>query len=126
MTRLRHRLQHFHAHFIRARLSGKEFSAFTVVNDENCYVEEATFYKEMADYYVGDKLPSYSAGTTIDLLISNSNASNDIAIYTNIALLIVLYSVGFLFQLPPKKTMGIIGEKVSYNLRMELFDKMML
>lgn len=63
------------------------------------------------------------AGKTVDLLISNSNASNDIAIYTNIALLIVLYSVGFLFQLPPKKTMGIIGEKVSYNLRMELFDK---
>ena len=63
------------------------------------------------------------AGKTVDLLISNSNASNDIAIYTNIAILIVLYSVGFLFQLPPKKTMGIIGEKVSYNLRMELFDK---
>ena len=45
---------------------GKEFPAFTVVNDENCYVEEATFYKEMADYYVGDKLPSYRAGTTIN------------------------------------------------------------
>ena len=45
---------------------GKEFPAFTVVNDENCYVEEATFYREMADYYVGDKLPSYSAGTTIN------------------------------------------------------------
>ena len=45
---------------------GKEFPAFTVVNDENCYVEEATFYKEMVDYYVGDKLPSYSAGTTIN------------------------------------------------------------
>ena len=47
---------------------GKEFPAFTVVNVENCYVEEATFYKEMADYYVGDKLPSYRAGTTIDLV----------------------------------------------------------
>ena len=45
---------------------GKEFPAFTVVNDENCYVEEATFYKEMADYYVGDTLPSYRAGTTIN------------------------------------------------------------
>ena len=63
------------------------------------------------------------AGKTVDLLIANLNSSNDIAIYTNIALLIVLYSVGFLFKLPPKKTMGIIGEKVAYNLRMELFDK---
>jgi ABC-type multidrug transport system fused ATPase/permease subunit len=63
------------------------------------------------------------AGKTVDLLISNLNSSNDIAIYTNIALLIVLYSVGFLFKLPPKRIMGIIGEKVAYNLRMELFDK---
>ena len=62
-------------------------------------------------------------GKTVDLLISNWNSSNDIAIYTNIALLIVLYSVGFLFELPPKRIMGIIGEKVAYNLRMELFDK---
>ena len=38
-------------------------------------------------------------------------------------MLIVLYSVGFLFKLPPKRIMGIIGEKVAYNLRMELFDK---
>ena len=56
-------------------------------------------------------------------MISNLDLSNDIAIYTNIALLILLYSVGFLFKLPPKRTMGIIGEKVAYNLRMELFDK---
>ena len=63
------------------------------------------------------------AGKTVDLMISNSNSSNDIAIYTNIALLIVLYSVGFLFKLPPKRIMGIIGEKVAYNLRMMLFDK---
>ena len=63
------------------------------------------------------------AGKTVDLMISNLNSSNDIAIYTNIALLIVLYSVGFLFKLPPKRTMGIIGEKVAYNLRMKLFDK---
>ena len=63
------------------------------------------------------------AGKTVDLLIANLNSSNDIAIYTNFALLIVLYSVGFLFKLPPKRTMGFIGEKVAYNLRMQLFDK---
>ena len=57
------------------------------------------------------------------LLVSNVNSSNDIAIYTNIALLIVLYSVGFLFKLPPKRIMGIVGEKVAYNLIIELFDK---
>ena len=51
------------------------------------------------------------AGNTLDLLISNLNSSNDIAIYTNIALLIVLYSVGFLFKLPPKRIMGLLVKK---------------
>ena len=63
------------------------------------------------------------AGKTIDLLISNVNSSNDIAIYTNIALLLALYSVGYLFNLPSKRIMGFTGEKVAYNLRMKLFDK---
>ena len=63
------------------------------------------------------------AGKTLDLLISNVNSSNDIAIYTNIAVLIVLYSVGYLFNLPSKRIMGTVGEKVAYNLRMGLFDK---
>ena len=63
------------------------------------------------------------AGKTIDLLTSNFDSSNDVAIYTNIALLLVLYSVGHLFKLVPKRSMGAIGEKVAYNLRMQLFDK---
>ncbi len=60
------------------------------------------------------------------LLVSNVNSSNDIAIYTNIALLIVLYSVGFLFKLPPKRIMGIVGEKVAYNLRINFLIRLML
>ena len=48
---------------------GKEFPAFTVPDDANYYVEEATFYKEMVDYYVGDKLPSYRAGTTVNNVV---------------------------------------------------------
>jgi ATP-binding cassette subfamily B protein len=63
------------------------------------------------------------AGKILDLLSSNLNSSNDIAIYTNIAVLLVLYSVGYLFKLPSKRIMGTVGEKVAYNLRMELFDK---
>ena len=62
------------------------------------------------------------AGKTADLLSSNVNSSNDLAIYTNLALLLVLYSVAYLFKIPPKKIMGITGEKVAYNLRMKLFD----
>ncbi|MBR0059229.1 MAG: hypothetical protein IJP99_07855 [Methanobrevibacter sp.] len=62
------------------------------------------------------------AGKTVDLLISNSNSSNDLAIYTNIALLLILYSVGYLFKLTPKRIMGRTGEKVAYKLRMKLFD----
>ena len=61
------------------------------------------------------------AGKIVNLLSSNLNSSIDI--YTNLALLLVLYSVGYLFKLPPRRTMGIIGEKVAYNLRMKLFDK---
>ena len=61
------------------------------------------------------------AGKTVDLLSSNVNSFN-LAIYTNLALLLVLYSVGDLFKVPPKRIMGITGEKVAYNLRMKLFD----
>ena len=64
------------------------------------------------------------AGKTVDLLSSNVNSSNDFAIYTNLALLLALYSVGYLFKVPPKRIMGVIGEKVAYNLRMKLFDKL--
>ena len=63
------------------------------------------------------------AGTTIDLLISNFDSSNDTAIYTNIVLLIALYSGAYLFKLAPRRIMGPIGEKVAYDLRMKLFDK---
>ena len=64
------------------------------------------------------------AGKTVNLLSSNVNSSNDFAIYTNLALLLVLYSVGYLFKIPPKRIMGATGEKVAYNLRMKLFDKL--
>lgn len=63
------------------------------------------------------------AGKTVNLLSSNVNSSNDVAIYINLALLMVLYSAGYLFKLSPKRIMGIAGEKVAYNLRMQLFDK---
>ena len=61
------------------------------------------------------------AGKIVNLLSSNWNSSIDI--YINLTLLLVLYSVGYLFKLPSRRTMGIIGEKVAYNLRMKLFDK---
>ena len=63
------------------------------------------------------------AGKTVNLLSSNVNSSNDVAIYINLALLMVLYSAGYLLKLTPKRIMGITGEKVAYNLRMKLFDK---
>ena len=62
------------------------------------------------------------AGKTVNLLSSNVNSSNDIAIYSNLALLLVLYSAGYLLKLTPKRVMGATGEKVAYNLRMKLFD----
>ena len=62
------------------------------------------------------------AGKTVNLLSSNVNSSNDFAIYTNLALLLILYSIGYLFKLTPKRIMGFTGEKVAYKLRMKLFD----
>ena len=64
------------------------------------------------------------AGNTVNLLASNWQSSNDPDIYFNLALLMILFSVGYLFKLPPKRIMGIRGEKVAYNLRMQLFDKL--
>ncbi|MEE0902450.1 MAG: ABC transporter transmembrane domain-containing protein, partial [Methanobrevibacter sp.] len=64
------------------------------------------------------------AGKTADLLLSNSNTFNDPTVYTNLAILILLYSGGYLLTIPTKKIMGTIGEKVAYNLRMQLFDKL--
>ncbi|MBE6496591.1 MAG: hypothetical protein E7Z78_09130 [Methanobrevibacter thaueri] len=64
------------------------------------------------------------AGKTADLLLSNSNTFNDPSVYINLAILILLYSGGYLLTIPTKKIMGTIGEKVAYNLRMKLFDKL--
>ena len=64
------------------------------------------------------------AGNTVNLLASNWQSSNNPDIYFNLALLMILFSVGYLFKLPPKRIMGIRGEKVAYNLRMQLFDKL--
>ncbi len=44
---------------------GKPFPAFWVDDGSNYYIEQATFYREMADYYVGDTLPNYRAGTVL-------------------------------------------------------------
>ena len=63
------------------------------------------------------------AGKTADLLLSNSNTFNDPTVYTNLAILILLYSGEYLLTIPTKKIMGTISEKVAYNLRMQLFDK---
>ena len=63
------------------------------------------------------------AGKTVNLLSSNMNSFNDPAIYINLALLLALYSAGYLLKLTPKRIMGILGEKVAYNLRMGLFDR---
>ncbi len=62
------------------------------------------------------------AGKTVNLLSSNANSFNDAGVYFNLALLLALYSAGYLLKLTPKRIMGILGEKVAYNLRMGLFD----
>lgn len=62
------------------------------------------------------------AGKTVNILSSNS--PSEMAIYTNLAILMVLYTVGYLFKIPSKRIMGVIGEKAAYKLRMGLFDRL--
>ena len=64
------------------------------------------------------------AGNIINLILLNSNSSHDNRIFLNVVLLLALYSVGNLFRLPSNRVMAFIGEKVAYNLRMELFEKL--
>ena len=64
------------------------------------------------------------AGNIINLIVSNTNYSHDSTIFTSIALLFGLYLVGNLLKLPSNRFMVFIGEEISYNLRMELFDKL--
>lgn len=64
------------------------------------------------------------AGNIINLILLNSNSVHDHNIFLNVVLLLALYSVGNLFRLPSNRVMAFIGEKVAYNLRMELFEKL--
>ena len=64
------------------------------------------------------------AGNIINLIVSNTNYSNDSTIFTGIALLFGLYLVGNLLKLPSNRFMVFIGEEIAYDLRMELFDKL--
>ena len=64
------------------------------------------------------------AGNIINLIVSNTNYSHDSTIFTSIVLLLGLYLVGNLLKLPSNRFMVFIGEKIAYNLRMELFDKL--
>lgn len=61
------------------------------------------------------------AGKIINM-ISDSSGTN--IILNNIILLFALYCVGYLFYLPSKRFMAFIGEKIAYNLRFELFEKL--
>ena len=64
------------------------------------------------------------AGNIIDLILLNQDLSSNPAIFTNIALLFALYSIGYLLKLPSRRSMAFVSEKIAYNLRIELFDKL--
>ena len=64
------------------------------------------------------------AGNIIDLILLNSDPSNNHKIFINVMVLFALYSIGYLFKLPSSRLMAFIGEKIAYNLRMELFEKL--
>ncbi len=64
------------------------------------------------------------AGNIINLILLNQDSNNNHAIFTNIALLFALYSIGYLLKLPSRRSMAFVSEKIAYNLRIELFDKL--
>ena len=49
-------------------IGGGIFPNFQIINNSNCEIDEVTFYAEMCDYYVGDRLPYYREGTEINYI----------------------------------------------------------
>ena len=57
-------------------------------------------------------------------LFSNENTIVDYGvIVTNILLLAILYIVGYLLQMYSNRIMIFIGEKITYNIRRQIYDK---
>lgn len=64
------------------------------------------------------------AGNIINSIIINSESYRNHSLFINVALLFGLYSVGCLFRLPSNRLMTFVGEKISYKLRIDLFEKL--
>lgn len=63
------------------------------------------------------------AGDTVDLFIELVKINDVPRILTNIALLTLLYLGGYLLKLPSDKLMSFIGQDITYQLRIQLYDK---
>lgn len=63
------------------------------------------------------------AGETVNLFLETPAPSKQL-IYGNILLLIFIYGIGYLLKLPADRITSFIGEKVAYNLRILLHEKL--
>ena len=64
------------------------------------------------------------AGQTINLFLDDEVLTNKSQVITNLIELILLTVIGYLLKLPSNRIMIFIGEKITYNLRMELHNKL--
>lgn len=60
----------------------------------------------------------------INWIALNPGSPYNHAVFVNIIILFILYSMGYLFRLPSSRLMAFVGEEIAYSLRMELFEKL--
>lgn len=62
------------------------------------------------------------AGNIVNLFTKENNVAEHGVIVTNILLLAILYIAGYLLQLYSTRIMIFIGEKITYKIRMQMYD----
>ena len=63
-------------------------------------------------------------GNIINSITANTGTTYDHEILRNINLLFILCAGGYMFKVLSNRIMLFIGEKIAYNLRLELFDNL--
>lgn len=62
------------------------------------------------------------AGETVDFFLDGSSETDYIDIFENLIFLLGLYAAGHFLKMPASRTMIFVGEKITYTLRMKLYD----
>ena len=62
------------------------------------------------------------AGETVNYFLDGSTSTDYMDVFKNLLWLLGLYAAGYVLKLPSSRIMIFVGEKITYNLRMRLYD----